>query len=177
MLISVETGVQSFHVEQKYNAAKPSSATPLFGLRWTCNSGYRNGQVPLLRKEGAMTSSWAAWGAPDSIGEEKYIGYGWPIQAGFIPATSFVMELPNALHPWAPIRYRISRPDGEWFMIAACWFGAPALADRQCKVMVRSGSNLPHGLPYEPIMLTATEWAHGGSGGSMSLATMRIEQL
>jgi hypothetical protein len=26
MLISVETGVQSFRVEQKYNAAKPSSA-------------------------------------------------------------------------------------------------------------------------------------------------------
>ena len=62
-------------------------------------------------------------------------------------------------------------------MIAACWYGAPALAERQCKVSVTSGSNLPHGLTYEPIMLTADEWARGGSGGSMSLATMRIDPL
>jgi hypothetical protein len=70
-----------------------------------------------------------------------------------------------------------SRHGGAWFMIAACWYGAPALAERQCKVSVTSGSNLPHGLPYEPIMLTAEEWARGGSGGTMSLATMRIDPL
>jgi hypothetical protein len=177
MLISVETGVPSFHVQQKYNAAKPPHAPPLIGLGWTCNSGYRDGRVPLVRKEGAMTSSWATWGVSELSGEEKYIGYGWPIQPGFIPATSFVMELPNALRPYAPLRFRVTRTDGDWFMIAACWFGAPALAKRECKVMVRSGSNLPHGLPYEPIMLTSTEWARGCSGGSMSLATMTIEPL
>jgi len=177
MIYSIETGFESVQVLQKYNTAKPPSAPPLNGITWHYNSGYRDGRVPLVRKEGPMTSSWATWGALGISGEGKYVGYGWPTQVGFIPATSFEMELPNALHPWAPLRYRISRADGEWFMIVVCWFGAPALADRQCQVRVRSASNLPYGLPYEPIMLSATEWARGGSGGSMSLATMKIEPL
>jgi hypothetical protein len=67
-----------------------------------------------------------------------------------------------------PRRVVGTRTDGAWLMIAACWYGAPA-PERQCKVSVTSGSNLPHGLTYEPIMLTADEWARGGSGGTMSL--------
>jgi hypothetical protein len=87
------------------------------------------------------------------------------------------MQVGNPLRPYAPHQFKVSRPDGAWFMIAACWFGAPALPERQCNVRVTSGSNLPHGLPYQPIMLSAEEWARGGSGGSMSLANMSVEPL
>ena len=36
--------------------------------------------------------------------------------------------------------------------------------------------NLPHDLPYQPIILTADEWAHG-VGASMSFAAMQIDPL
>ena len=177
MIYSVVTGVHSFHVLQQYNSAKPPSAPPLSGITWTNHTGHRDGTVPLVRKEGAMTSSMATWGTLSASGEAKYVEQGWPVQPGFIPATSFIMQIDNPLRHYAPYQFRVSRHDSAWFMIAACWYGAPALAERQCKVSVTSGSNLPHGLPYEPIMLTADEWARGGSGGSMSLATMKIDPL
>ena len=177
MIYAIDTGENYFHVQQKYNSAKPPSAPPLDGVRWTCHSGHRDGTVPLVRKEGAMTSSMATWGTEGASGEDKYVGSGWPAQPGFIPATSFIMRVENPLRSYAPYQFRVSRTDGAWFMIAACWYGAPALAERHCKVSVTSGSNLPHGLTYEPIMLTADEWARGGSGGSMSLATMQIDVL
>jgi hypothetical protein len=178
MLHSIITAVESFHVQQKYNATKASNAPPLNGITWHITTGYRDGEVPLVRVEGgAMTSSWATWGAASASGEAKHVGPGWPVQEGFIPATSFVMQIDNPLRPYAPLQFKVSRPDGGWFMVAACWFGAPALTERQCNVRVTSGSNLPYDLPYEPIMLSADEWARGGSPGSMSLATMNIEPL
>jgi hypothetical protein len=87
------------------------------------------------------------------------------------------MQVADPLPCYPPCQFRVSRPDGAWFMIAACWYGAPALTERQCRVGVTSGSNLPHGFPYQPIILTADEWARGGSGGSMSLGTMNIEPV
>jgi hypothetical protein len=124
-----------------------------------------------------MKSSWATWGTPTATGEDKFVSYGSPIQPGYIPATSFIMQAPNVLRPYAPLQFRVSRRDRAWFMIAACWYGAPALAERSCNVSVISGSNLPHDLPYQPIMLTAEEWVHGVGAGSMSLATMQVDPL
>jgi hypothetical protein len=177
MIYSIETGFESCSVEQKYNAAKPPSAPPLIGITWHYNTGYRDGRVPLVRKEGAMKSSFGTWGAPTGTGEDKYVTHGWPTQPGFIPATSFIMLVADPLPCYPPCQFKVSRPDGAWFMIAASWDGAPALPERQCRVSVTSGLSLPRGFSYQPIMLTADEWARGGSGGSMSLATMKIEPL
>jgi hypothetical protein len=177
MLFAIETAVESFHIQQRYNGAKSRSAPPLNGITWHYNTGLRDGRVPLIRVEaGAMKSSWAIWGAPLVSGEDKYVGQGWPIQPAYVPATSYSMRLANDLHPWAPYEFRISLPGPGWFMVAASWFGAPALDDRQCNMRVRSGSSLPRGLPYQPIVLSAEEWARGGSGGSLSLETMVIQQ-
>jgi hypothetical protein len=177
MLISIESDVASFHVQQKYNLTKPKAAPPLNGLTWNYKFCCRDGEVPLVRREsGFMTSGWATWGAPSALGEGKYVTSGWPSQVGFIPGRRFVMETAHPFDRWSTVRYRISRPDGDWFMIAACWHGAPALADRQCSVAIRPGSNLPHDLPYAPIMVSQDEWVHGASG-AMSLATMKIEPV
>ena len=59
MIYSIETGFKSVRVLKKYNTAKPPSAPPLNGIDWHYNSGYRDGRVPLIPKEGPMTSSWA----------------------------------------------------------------------------------------------------------------------
>ena len=76
MIISIDTRVESFNVQQKYNSTKPSSASPLNGVPWHCHTGSRDGQVPLVRKEnGAMKSSWATWGTLTASGEDKYVGH------------------------------------------------------------------------------------------------------
>jgi hypothetical protein len=178
VITCIESNIESFHVQQLYNSSKPPGAPSLNGQTWRYHTGYRDGSVPLIRKEnGVIKSSLVTWGIHKGAGEGKYAGEGWPIQPAFIPATSFIMQVEDRLHPWAPHQFKVSRHDGAWFLVAACWYGAPALAERHCSVSVKSTPNLLHGLPYQPIVLTQEEWARGVSSGSMSLATMRVEAI
>ena len=90
--------------------------------------------------------------APGISGEAKYVCYGWPTQAGFIPANSFIMQVADPLGVRTVSVSAARRHDRR-----------PRMARRLRRVQVRGAVDLPRSIALQcppttlaPRVLVAT---------------------